>query len=410
MVARAEGLVVPIMSQGGIVYVCFDRVPAPKGAAIHIEAFAGALARAFGALELVSLPAAAEQFGASLRAEGLTHHQLPVLGDTIIERVMDFRARLGRWWGPRRPAVVHLRSIYEGYPIAIRKTDVCERIVFEVNGLPSIELKYHYPAVAEDRELLQKLTAQEQVCLDAADLVVTPSRVTAEYLRTRGVSDSRLRVIPNGVDTAVFDYRAPQPLGSEVRLLYWGTLAAWQGVAVAIEALRLCRRDFPARLTLVGQATNLQKKRMAEAVAESGLAAHVTFLPGVSQSELTRLIHEHNVALAPLLANDRNEVQGCCPLKVIEAMAAGIPLVASDLAVVSDLAQNDVHALLVRPGSGKAIKDAILRLRADPALGVRLSAAARRRVEEQFTWQRASEQLIAAYQEVLGITPKHAGS
>jgi glycosyltransferase involved in cell wall biosynthesis len=169
---------------------------------------------------------------------------------------------------------------------------------------------------------------------------------------------------------------------------------------VAVEALRLCLRDFPARLTLVGQATSMQRRRIAEACADLGIAAHVTCLPGVSQADLVRLIHEHDVALAPLMPNDRNEVQGCCPLKILEAMAAGIPLVASDMPVVSDLAQNGVHALLVRPGSAKAVKDGILQLRGDPSLGRRLSAAARQRVEEQYTWARACEGLVKVYREI----------
>src|SRR5947209_7291245 len=105
-----------------IVYASFDRFPAPKGAAVHIEAFAR------------------------------------------------------------------------------RKGAFCDRFVFEVNGLPSVEWKYHYPAVADDRELLRKLRAMEDACLAAADLVVTVSRVTADYLSGRGVDPGRIRVIPNGVD------------------------------------------------------------------------------------------------------------------------------------------------------------------------------------------------------------------
>ena len=55
-------------------------------------------------------------------------------------------------------------------------------------------------AVADDVELLRKLQRQEQVCLDAADLVLTVSRVNAEHLLRRGVSEDRICVIPNGVE------------------------------------------------------------------------------------------------------------------------------------------------------------------------------------------------------------------
>ena len=108
------------------------------------------------------------------------------------------------------------------------------------------------------------------------------------------------------------------------------------------------------------------------------------------------------MALVPLPANDRNVVQGCCPLKLLEAMAAGVPVVASDLPVVRALADPEQHALLVRPGSAKAIKDGILRLAADPHLGRRIAQAARRRIERELTWRHAEERLIASYRRLEG--------
>jgi glycosyltransferase involved in cell wall biosynthesis len=93
-----------------------------------------------------------------------------------------------------------------GFPIALNKQQYCDKLIFEVNGLPSIELKYRYPGVAEDRELLHKLHSQEQICLEAADLIVTPSTITSYYLQTRGIAANEIRVIPNGVDLDVFTY------------------------------------------------------------------------------------------------------------------------------------------------------------------------------------------------------------
>jgi glycosyltransferase involved in cell wall biosynthesis len=116
---------------------------------------------------------------------------------------------------------------------------------------------------------------------------------------------------------------------------------------------------------------------------------------------LVDLIHSSDAVLAPLPPNDRNLEQGCCPLKVIEAMAAGTPLIASDMPVVSTLAGNDNEALLVRPGSAKAIKDGLLRLREDPTLGQRLSQKARARVEKQFTWSHATTRLLDSYRGLL---------
>ncbi len=384
-----------------MVYAAFDRFPAPKGAAVHIAAFARALGAAFDGLNLITV--AHPEPVDPVQIPGVTHWPLPALGADLIERVSNFRAHLSAWWKGRRFEVVHVRSIFEGYHIARSKESFCKRFVFEVNGLPSIELKYNYPAVADDRELLRKLTAMEDLCLTAADLVVTVSQVTAGYLAGRGVSPERIRVIPNGVDIDVFPDRPPPLIDGQVRLLYAGTMSSWQGVRLAIEALALLNRDVPATLVLAGPARPRQDRALRELCWDLGVADAVRFVGPVDQASLAQLHHESNVVLAPLTANDRNLIQGCCPLKVLDAMASCTPLVASDLPAVRELVRPEVDALLVRPGSAKAIKDAVLRLVADPSLGHRLAKSAREAVVRERTWSHAQASLVAAYQEVLGI-------
>ncbi len=162
---------------------------------------------------------------------------------------------------------------------------------------------------------------------------------------------------------------------------------------------------FSARLTIVGEARQRALNRLQRRARSLGVEQHVEILDAAPQSRLAALHHASHIALAPLRSNDRNLVQGCCPLKVLEAMASGTPLVASDLSVVRALAADEVQAVLVKPGSAKAIKDAVLRLRNDPELARRLSVAARRRIQEAFTWAHAEHRLLTAYQRELGITP-----
>ena len=127
----------------------------------------------------------------------------------------------------------------------------------------------------------------------------------------------------------------------------------------------------------------------------------VSVLKPVTKGELAALHHEADVVLAPMTRNDRNLVQGCCPLKIVEAMATGTPLVASDLPVVRELVSDQVEALLVRPGCGKAIKDGVLQLLQELDLANALGVAARRRAESEFSWQRAQGELISAYRALL---------
>lgn len=411
------------MSSPRIVYIAFDRFPAPKGAAVHIAAFSRALIEAFGSLELVT-PAGEEstthqnfiKIGTHSPApqpagpqlpdsllERLVHHELPARGANLIERVLCFRSHLRAFWQTRTADILHIRSIYEGFPLMAAKGSLFQKLVFEVNGLPSIELKYHYPDAAEDRDLKAKLYAQEQACLEAADLLITVSQVTADLLATRGIDPRRIRVIPNGVEPEIFSFRPPAIRRGEepMRLLYAGTLSSWQGVGIALEALQQLRRDLPARLTIVGHGRPKQLKLLREKAWELGVGDAIEVLAPVSQVELAGLHHSHHAVLAPLAPDDRNLVQGCCPIKVIEAMATGTPLIASDMPVVRALARNDVDALLVKPGSAKAIKDGLLRIAQEPGLAERLSTTAAARVREEFTWEISRRKLIEAYRELL---------
>lgn len=393
------------MSSRSLVYLAFDRFPAPKGAAIHIAAFIEALSDAYSDVDLVTVSDSLSIVENDLHLPNgrtVRHTQLPAVGPSLVERVLSFRTHLRAWWNDRRPGAVHVRSIFEGYHLARTRHRWCDRFVFEVNGLPSIELKYHYPQAADDRELMRKLIVQEQTCLNAADLILTVSHVNAEHLRKRGVNPSRIHVIPNGVDTVKFPYQLPQALvDRELSMLYSGTLASWQGVTTAIDALSLFRREAPARLTIAGSGRPDQSRRLMEFAKNLGVDDSVKIVGAVSQQELARLHHQADVVIVPLMPNDRNLIQGCCPLKLLEAMASGTPVIASDLPVVREIANDGIEALLVKPGSAKSVKDAIQKLRDDSCLAARLSFAARKRIESDFTWKISQRKLIEAYQRML---------
>ena len=408
-----------------IVSLSFDRFPSPKGASTHIDAYARALGCEFGNVRLVTIPpieAEAASQPECWSAEGVTHCPLPAEGASMFERVLSYRTQIWSWWKrefaahDRRPRVAHVRSIFEGYPIARNKSEFCEHLVYEVNGLPSIEMKYHYPAVADDRELLQKLRVQEQTCLDAADRIITVSQVNRRHLESRGVVPQKISVIPNGVDLEMFSWQPPlysktsshddSLINPEMRMLYVGTLSPWQGILHAIDALALYRRDSPARLTIAGPVRNHERKSIEKHAWRLRVFDLIELMGPVSKRELAELYHSSDVVIAPLTRNDRNCDQGCCPLKVLESLACGTPLIASDLEVVRELCRVEQHALLVRAGSGKSIKDAMLRLRDDPRLATELSTAGRQHVDAYFNWAMAQQALLSVYRDLM--CPAHS--
>lgn len=385
-----------------LAYISFDTVPAPKGAATHIEAFARALARQFGRLDLITAAAGAAVLAAEVeRWPGVFHTELPANGASLIDRVLCFRRFLEFRIRCAPPAAVQFRSIFEGFPLL----DLVPRpkLIFEVNGLPSIELKYRYPRVADDRELMEKMIAQERACMDAADRIVTPSAVTARFLAgSRGADGCKIRVIPNGIWLSSSAAERPSP---PYPLLYFGTLSAWQGIDLAIRAVAQLRRapgTAPVHLTVLGSGNTRQRESLTRLAAKLGVASEVAILPPVERAELEGYLARSFAVLAPLAVNDRNVRQGCCPLKVLEGMAAGVPVIATDLPVTRELGEHGEHLLLVKPGSVDQLALAIERLAGDPELWSRLSRAGREHVSATYTWERAGESLGRVWREILG--------
>jgi glycosyltransferase involved in cell wall biosynthesis len=385
-----------------LAYISFDSVPAPKGASTHIEAFTQALGARFGRVSLVTISGGFAPAAPLERWPGVVHHELPAVGPSLIDRVLCFRRFLSHWLDSARPRGVQFRSIFEGYPLLA----LADRpaLIFEVNGLPSVELKYRYPAAADDRELMRKLAAQERACLLAADKIVTPSGVTARFLaETRGVEPARICVIPNGVDTGVFTPAQSTNGHGEPRLMYFGTLASWQGIDFAVRALEQIRSVAPLRLTIAGAGTAAQREALSGLAEKLRISASVEVIGPLNRPELAAMVRSSFAVLAPLPANERNVRQGCCPLKVLEAMACGVPVIASDLEVVRELGEHRTHLLAVKPGSVASIVEAVLELCRDRELRATLSRNAREHIEANHTWRRAGDQLAAVYEE-LGIT------
>lgn len=381
-----------------LAYIAFDSVPAPKGASTHIAAFARALAGRFGHLDLITPGNESQTIE---RWPGVFHTELPAQGVSLIDRVLCFQAYLTRWLRQHPCTIVQFRSPFEGLPLL--ELSPRPKLVFEVNGLPSIELKYRYAGVEDDRELLRKLVAQEMACLRAADRVITPSAVTARFLvGERGARAAQ--VIANGVDLSVFAVgrlaKPPQVdnLPHSFSLCYFGSLHSWQGVELAIRALAQVRESIDARLTIIAVGDTEPITRLAKKLQ---VVDHVSVLPAMAQAELAAHICASHAVLAPLALNDRNLQQGCCPLKILEAMACGVPVIAGDLPVVRELGCDGTHFLLVKPGSVDQTSEAILRLHADPAAARRIGANANRHIEQNFTWQHAGAALVKVYDELI---------
>lgn len=296
--------------------------------------------------------------------------------------------------------VVQYRNIWDGLSVAQNKNRFGYKTIFEVNGLPSIELKYHYPGI--DPALLSKVKEQEIATLHLSDAIICPSQVTREYIASLGLSRKRVTVIPNGVSPS--DFSASPLLPREGRvpvLLYIGTLADWQGLDVVIKALPEVLEQRTVRLQIVGRGRSRQRKLLSKQIRKLGLEGCVTIQPAVPHHEVPALIADSDICLAPLGLNDRNVTQGACPIKLLEYMASSRPLIASNMPIVRELVREDVDALLFSPNDPQDLARQLIRLLDDVELSQRLSESATERALTKFTWHAAQKKLLKVYDKLV---------
>jgi len=108
------------------------------------------------------------------------------------------------------------------------------------------------------------------------------------------------------------------------------------------------------------------------------------------------------LSTAPLARGARNELQGCCPLKIVESMACGTPVVASDLPAVRELIDSGSDGMLVSPGSPRSLAAALESLLDNGAMRDRLARGACGRARWDFGTGLYAERLWGVYDEVKG--------
>jgi glycosyltransferase involved in cell wall biosynthesis len=386
-----------------VLYSAFDVVPSPKGASTHITYFARGLVEAGYTVQLITAgdPSLLEQ-GAYYGAQML---RVPVGDDlNFLKRAIEFGQAVMRHLDDRgTPSydVCHFRSVWCGLPIVQSKSRLGYKTLFEVNGLPSIELKYHYPAL-KGSPVLAKVKEQEIATLLLADAIICPSAVTRAYVASLGIPREKITVIPNGVDTKLFVPQPPNPPCDTPTLAYIGTLADWQGLDVLIAAMPAILSQHPVKLRIIGRGRGRQRKELQRRIRKLGLEGSVFVDPAAPHHEMPKLLAQADVCVAPLAYNDRNVTQGCCPIKVIEYMACARPVVAANLPVVRELARDGIDALLFTPDDPADLARCILMLLNDKALADRLAGSAAKRARNRFSWHEAQKRLVRVYRKLLG--------
>lgn len=401
-----------------LVYAGNFEWPAPQARSIQSLHTAHALARA-GAQVLMPTIRPREQVAGESQPEALAHYglnphanlrfrPLPVLRVPHRLSRIDIHARLAvtnlsycalaaglvvasmRSWRPdwiltRDPRVawtfIRLRRL-TGVPV-----------IYEVHELFATRPRDNRSLSADELWGVSERTRRlETDILTRADRLITLTEACRGLiLQEHGVDPGRVQAIPDGTALCA---RAPAAQKDRT-IFYVGQLYRWKGVDTLVEALA---RVSDSRLVVVGSGNtdngvDADLARLTHLAENKGVADRVEFRPFVPYREVGSQLRSAAVAALPLpdLLMSRFFTS---PLKLFDYMAAGVPIVASDLPAVREVLRHEDNGLLVPPDDPGALASALRRLLDDRDLGRRLAEQANRDVQA-YTWDRRAERMLS---------------
>ena len=239
------------------------------------------------------------------------------------------------------------------------------------------------------------LTEFLRFTLKAPDLVLVLAQVELEAYRNF-VPEQHVVALPNGIDCRPYGAvpAVQTEKGHTLRLVYIGRIAREKGLYETLQGMRLAHElGVDAHLVIAGSgAEESRLRRYAQAL---GIAARTCFVGPVFGADKVKLLAGADVTILPSYSEG-------LPYALLEAMAAGIPVIATPVGAIPDVVTDGIHGFLVPPRDGKSIAESLAILAGDRERLGWMSRACRRRIRAAFSIERLAQELSLHYAQLCG--------
>ncbi|MFF5212519.1 glycosyltransferase [Streptosporangium sp. NPDC000396] len=305
--------------------------------------------------------------------------------DSVLPYLSDLGDQLMRRWGQERPDVIHAHSWTDGLAVIAGARGL---------GVPFTQSFGSEHILDAKRVRLQRAIGRR------ASAVIAGCGDEESTLIRLGVPRRNISIVPCGVDVERFRRQGPATArGTRPRLLHVGALTPDKGVYTAIRALE----GIPdAELFIAGGPASGQLEHDADAhrimllAKEIGVADRITLLGEVPHASVAKLMRS-----ADLVVSLPHEAP--TGVVVLEAMACGVPVIASAVGAHLDSVVDGVTGLLVpadRPAQTSRLARELL---GDPTRRTALGFAAADRARSRYSWERISHELLQVYENALAM-------
>ncbi len=336
--------------------------------------------KALGALVMETLTAP-RRVGRLLAKIARAHRSEPKRGLAVLLFLPKALA-LGRWC--RREGVDHIHGEFAGHPAT------AAMIAAETAGIP-----FSFSAHANDIIVSQALLVDKA---QRASFVRSISRYNIAFLDAlRDFPTDKLRLVRCGVPrTLIRKDGPPAPMSGPLRILYVGSLIKKKGVSHLIDALAALPPDLDWTARILGGG-DLAETLIAQSRA-LGLEDRIRF-DGPQPAEVVAQAFEHaHVAVVPSIVGSQGRIEGI-PVVVMEALAHGIPVIASALSGIPELIEDGVTGFLTQPEDHAAISEALQKIAANWKEAAAIGAQGRDRVAKEYVVEDNARTLAALMEE-----------
>ena len=238
--------------------------------------------------------------------------------------------------------------------------------------------------------------------LSYADAIISPSEYYINGSRFLRKYRDKIVVIPNGVKLSDFDItyskeecrkRLGLPVDKKI-LLFFGYLAPYKGPEVLVNAMSKIIKHVPdAELVFAGKGVMREELEMLS--KDLGIEKNVRFV-GFVDDDLKALYYKAaDIFCLPSMMGTE-----CYPLTILEAMACGVPIVASKIGGIPDAVKDGENGLLVQPRDSELLADAIIYLLENEDVREKMGKNGRKRVED-YSWEKVAEMTEKVYMELI---------
>jgi glycosyltransferase involved in cell wall biosynthesis len=323
----------------------------------------------------------AQSLAADVRVRRSTYLLLPLVA-------IAMRRALAQRLDAQRYDVLHVHWVV---PNAALVLDIARS-----HGLPLVVSLHGSDVFVAER--LAPARRLARAALRAAGAVTACSRDLHDRALRLGALPARTRTLPNGVDVAAFSTPGRpglrERLGvppAEFLVLAFGRLVEKKGFRYLIEA---SARLSGLRVVIAGDG-DLRAELQSLAGA---LKAPVGFAGALDRDAMAAALQAADAVVVPSVVDRAGNVDGL-PNALLEALAAGRPVIASRVAGIPDVVNDGEQGLLVEAKDVDGLASALARVRDDPALGARLGRAAREKVSASFSWEAAARAFEECYRQ-----------